>query len=170
MIKLENIWSLITSYQLGIFNKHWRRDVWYNYISCHLWPRQKWLTSKIPKTWVDKDHLMEICILESIKHYVEGEGVLDYFDETQKDPTYPEHQREFERQVKEMYQLITITLPTLEEALVRAWKTVPDFFGPKDPRSFEEIYGEVNRLDKEIADLKTKVMVWAVRNREFIWT
>ena len=172
---IENIWSFITSYQVGIFNHYWRHDVWYKQISSRLWPRQKWLTSKIPRTWIDKDTLLELCVFESILHYVEGEGALEYFDSSQSDPTYPEFQKKFDKEVKEMYQLITITLPALQEAQNRAWAKVPEWnFGvmrkQMDKKTYDEIYGPINRLEEEIDDLKTKIMVWAVTNRGSIWT
>jgi len=51
----------------------WKIRNWFN-------PRQKWLTSKIPNHWIDKDTLWEICIIEGIKHYVEGENALNNFE------------------------------------------------------------------------------------------
>jgi hypothetical protein len=171
MTKLENILSFITSYQVRIFNEHWWKDIWYEEISSRLWPRQKWLTSKIPRTWIDKDTVMEICVLECIKGFVEGERAIDNFEESQADLTYPEHQKKFDKELKEMYQLTTITLPNLEYALERAWNAVPCTWpGPPDPRPYDEIYGEVDRLIKEVEDFKTKIMVWAVENRELIRT
>jgi glycyl-tRNA synthetase beta subunit len=171
---LENIWQIITSYQVGIFNGWWWKDVRYT-VSAFFWPRQKWLTSKIPNKWIDKDTIMETCILECIKNYVEGEKALEYFDESQSDPTYPEHQKRFDKEVKEMYQFITVTLPELEEAQERAWTKVPEWDFPRltkqmDKKTYEEIYGEINRLEEEIENLKTKVMIWAVNNRGCIWT
>ena len=35
---------------------------------------------------------------------------------------------------------------------------------------YEKIYGEVDQKEKEITNLKTEIMVWAVTNREKIWT
>ena len=35
---------------------------------------------------------------------------------------------------------------------------------------YEKIYGEVNRIEKEIEDLKSLIMEWAVKERAKIWT
>jgi hypothetical protein len=44
--------------------------------------QQKWLTSKLKGSWVDKDGLLEICIFESLVHFVEKErGLCDNLDE-----------------------------------------------------------------------------------------
>jgi hypothetical protein len=35
--------------------------------------------------------------------------------------------------------------------------------------TYEEAYGEVNRLEKELEELDTKWLVWIVENRNFFW-
>ena len=159
----------------------WRlRYYWYD-VRDFFAPRQRWLTKKIPNSWIDKDTLWELCILEGIKHYVEKDGDLGFDDDWRKnfaqselDPTYPEWQKEFYREVFFNYEMITTILPELEAELEKAWKKVPhraidDICKPLEG-TYEENYGEVNKLEKKIADLKTTVMVWAVKNREKIWT
>ena len=87
-------------------------------------PRQKWLIKKIPNHWVDKDYLWEICILEGIKHYVEQDGGLDFnnYVSNQTDASYPEWQKKFDKEVKTMYDYITVILPILNKELEDAWK------------------------------------------------
>jgi len=134
-------------------------------------PRQKWLIKKIPNHWIDKDYLWEICILEGIKHYVEQDGGLDFnnYISNQTDSNYPEWQKKFDKEVKTMYDYITVILPILEKELEDAWKKVPHFdFNEKV--DYNTVYGEVDLKEKEIANLKTEIMVWAVTNREKIWT
>lgn len=146
-------------------------------------PRQRWLTKKIPNSWIDKDTLWEICILEGIKHYVESDyGLGGYssdwltdYEFSQNDPEYPIWQKEFDREVKENYDLITKRLPELEKELEIAWSKVPKWDIKKGlpfqtKGTYEEIYGETDRLEGMIIDLKTKIMLWAIINREKIWT
>ena len=138
-------------------------------------PKQKWLTKQIPNHWIDKDTLWEICVLEGIKHYVEGEKALEYFDEGQNDPQYPDHQKKFDREVQWAYDEITIRLPHLErlmdEELLKIRKNRElDSHCPHKLSDYEKVYGEHDRLEKEIEDCKTEVMVWAVKNRGSIWT
>lgn len=141
-------------------------------------PRQKWLTKQIPNHWMDKDTLWEICILSGIVHYVEKDGGLGFnpgdYENSQKNSDYPEHQKSFDREVKWAYDQIKITLPKLEYQLKEAWDKIPttdpNNLNKNGGRSYDEIYGETDRLEKEIANLKTKIMVWAVEKREWIWT
>lgn len=134
-------------------------------------PRQKWLIKKIPNSWVDKDTLWEICILEGIKHYVEQDGGLDFAD-SHKPCDYPEWQKEFDIKVRFYYEMITKKLPELKRQMEEEWKKVPHF-SLKDINKkvdYNKIYGKIDRLEKEIHDLKTEIMVWAVTDREKIWT
>jgi hypothetical protein len=137
-------------------------------------PRQKWLTKQIPNHWVDKDWLWELCILEGIKHYVEKDGGLDYYEESLKDPDYPEHQKKFNRELAENYDLIIHRLPQLERKLKSLWEALPhrlldDINKPMSPE-YRKISDGIEEVEGTITALKTKVMIWAVLNRESIWT
>jgi hypothetical protein len=141
-------------------------------------PRQRWLTKKIPNHWVDKDTLWEICILEGIKHHVDHDAGLRGYETSQTDPEYPEHQKVFDRETKEMYDNVVHYLPALEYRAKEAWDALPkrdlltsinlnQYWSKGD---YETMYGEIDRLEAEVAALKTKIMVWAVTNRASIWT
>lgn len=153
---------------MNIFNKYWWKDFWYNQISSRISPRQRWLTKKIPRTWVDKDSLTEICVIESLKHLVEGEKFFETID-----ITWCEEAEQFGMELKNAYEEATITLPSLEKKLEEAWKDVPrrdleDKNGSKI--GYKEIYGEVDKLEKEIYDLKTKIMTWIISRRDCLCT
>ena len=143
------------------------RDKW-DKLRWWLRPRQIWLTKKIPNHWVDKDYLWEICILEGIKHYVEGERVFEVLCNDN-----PPEQAQFLKEVRQRYNEITLALPSLEKQVEDAWKKVPKW-DIKDINTrkvdYDATYGEVDRLEKAISDLKTEIMEWAVKNREKIWT
>jgi hypothetical protein len=165
-------WEWLSDYKFGIFNGYWWRDVWYKQVSSRLRPRNKWLTKKIPRTWVDKDTILEICVLESLKHYVEpeGEDCMNVID------TECEHQREFYAEVKRNYELITQKLPALQKEMDAEWDRIHELkFSWKDINNgdkddYERKYGKVNRLEQEIYDLQTEIMVWIVKNRNGLWT
>jgi hypothetical protein len=162
----------------------WHVRDWFN-------PKQKWLTSKIPNRWMDKDQVWEICILEGIKHYVEGECGLGKilfrdgkvvmfleYDDIQRSTDYPDYQKEFDCEVKWAYDQITINLPKLMEEEEKEWIKIRSDkknlsfadINNGTKADYDRVYGEKDRLEKEIEDLKTKVMVWAVTNRAKIWT
>lgn len=161
-------WS---NYKFRPFSSYWWRDLWYQQISSRLWPRQKWITKKIPRTWVDKDTLLEIVVLESLKHYCAEDGE-DVFHVLAQDS--PEWQAEFMRQVKYHYELATQKLVALQKELDAEWASIPHFnwkdLNSGDRKSYDEIYGKVDRLEKEIYDLQTEIMVWVVKNRNGLWT
>jgi hypothetical protein len=163
---------------LKLFNSYWWKDFFYNQVSSRIWPCQRWLTKQIPRTWVDKDTLFELVILESIKHYVEKDHGLGFeegdYEFSQNDPEFPEHQKTFNREVKANYDLITQVLPKLQAELKAAWAKVPhrelDDINTTTKADFDATYGEVERLEKEIHNMQTRIMLWAVANRGSIWT
>jgi uncharacterized protein YaaN involved in tellurite resistance len=139
-------------------------------VSSRLWPRNKWLTKKVPRTWVDKDTILEIVVLESLKHYVdpEGEDCMNVIN------TECEEQREFYADVKRNYELITQKLPALQKELDAEWDNVPHRtladLNKSTKDDYERMYGKINRLEQEIYDLQTEIMVWVVKNRNGLWT
>ena len=145
--------------------------MWYEHVSSRLRPRNKWLTRQIPRTWQDKDHLMEICILGALKHYCETDGE-DCF--TVLSTTSPPEQAEFMSKVKHQYELTTQKLVALQKELDTEWDNVPhrtlDDINEGTKDDYERMYGKINRLEKEIYDLQTEIMVWVIKNREGLWT
>ena len=165
-------WEWLSDYKFGIFNHYWWNDFWYKQFSSRWRPRNKWLTKKIPRTWVDKDTILEITVLESLKHYVdpEGEDCMNVID------TECEHQREFYGEVKRNYELITQKLPALQKEMDAEWDRIHELklswkdINNGDKDDYERKYGKVNRLEQEIYDLQTEIMVWVVKNRNGLWT
>jgi hypothetical protein len=133
-------------------------------ISCFFVSRQRWLIKKIPRRYADLDRIFEICLLEGIKSFIEKEealgfknGVLINFESSQADPEYPEHQKVFDRELKECYELITITLVELEKQLEKEWDSVKipiDDLGQwiknLNDASLPYKYGKIDELDKKI--------------------
>ena len=159
------LWEWLSDYKFGIFNHYWWSDLWYKQFSSRWRPRNKWITSKIPRTWCDKDTILEICVLESLKHYVDldGEDCMNVID------TECEHQREFYAEVKRNYELITQKLPALQKEMDVEWDRIHKL-NNGDEMTYEEKYGESDRLEKEIYNLQTEIMVWIVKNRNGLWT
>ena len=96
-----------------------------------------------------------------------------YFQSSQNDPSYPEWQKTSDREVKQMYELITIKLPALEKQMEVEWENVPkqDIMDINTNKfDYQQIYGKIDRLEKEIYDLQTEIMVWVVKNRNILWT
>lgn len=64
-------WGYFVKHKL--FNRYWWKSVWYNF-EVFFNPRQKWLTKKIPRTWSDKDYIIELCLFESLIKFWEKDG------------------------------------------------------------------------------------------------
>ena len=165
------IWDYLSDYKFGVFNSYWWRDFWYAQISSRIRPRNQWLTRQIPRIWQDKDTLLEICVLSSLKHYVDKDGE-DAFHRLSIDN--PPEQAKFMADVKHYYELITIKLPALEKELKAEWDNIPQWdirdLNKSQPGDYERIYGAVNRLEQEVYNLKTEIMVWVISNRNGLWT
>lgn len=138
-------------------------------ILCRLFPRQRWLTKQIPKTWIDKDRLFEICILESIKHYVEKECCFDVLCWDN-----PPAQAQFLRETKNRYNDITIKLKNLQKQLEEEWDKIPaetwETINNGDKEEYKRRYGKIDKLEQEIYNLTTDIMIWAIYNRNQMWT
>lgn len=140
------------------------REIWYkirNWIN----PRQSWLIKKIPNDWKDKDTILRIVIFECVKHYIEGEKALEILDNNN-----PQEQAKFITELKEIYKLITEEIPALEKKMEEEWKLIPLHFPVEDNSSYQEKYGKIDNLEKQIDGLETKIMLWVVNNRHAIWT
>lgn len=165
---MKKLWQSILDWR--IFSHFWRDRIWYEHVSSRLRPRNKWLVKKIPRTWVDKDTLLEIVVLESLKHYcdVDGEDCFNVID------TECESQREFYGEVRRHYELATQKLVALQKELDAEWDHVPHRtladINKSTKDDYEKLYGKINRLEQEIYDLQTEIMVWVVKNRNGLWT
>jgi hypothetical protein len=154
-----------------LFYKQWWRRIWYEHISSRLRPRNKWLTKQIPRVWLDKDHLLEICILGALKHYCEESGE-DCFNILCCDN--PPEQAEFMRELKHNYELATQKLVALQKELAAEWDAIPPVDWKDLNRGtkgdYDRKYGKIARLEQEIYDLQTEIMVWVVKHRNGLWT
>ncbi len=163
-----NVWEHLQE-KFRILHRYWWRDFWYQQISSRWRPRNKWLTKQIPRTWADKDTILEICVLESLKHYVDEDGE-DAFHVLST--TNPPEQAAFMAEVKRYYELITVKLPALQKQIDDEWEKVPhvDWKDINKPCDYEKTYGKIDRLEQELYDLQTEIMVWVVKNRNALWT
>jgi len=165
---MKKLWESI---RYSIFNSYWWSDVWYKQFSSRVRPRNKWLTKQIPRTWVDKDTILEICVLGSLKHYCEKDGE-DCFNTLSCDN--PPEQAKFMSEVRYHYELTTQKLVALQKELDAEWDAVPPqtlaSINKSTKDDYEKLYGKINRLEQEIYDLQTEIMVWVVKNRNGLWT
>ncbi len=161
--------EILTDYKYKVFNRHWWRHFYYDYIRCRICHQQKWLVGKIPRTWTDKDHILEICVFASLIDYVEGEKCFEVLN-----TEGPPFQVAFLRKVLENYEIVKYQLPKLEKQLAYEWDNIPEHdwkdINNGDKDEYDRLYGKIDRLEKQIYDLQTKVMTWVVVHRDGLWT
>jgi len=160
----------------------WQRN-WYDKIKPIFKPQNKRLRKVIPKTWIDISSLIETVNFEFVKKFYEEEyvdGVVDW------EQSGEDHVK-FARWLEETYRYITVHRPKLEKELDAAYpplQPIEDMFEESDELykgkktfklkeregTYEELYGEVNRIEQLIVDLDTEVLIEIVKRRQYFWT
>jgi len=169
------------AYMPGWLTSHWYgvRPFYYNQISSRIWPRQKWLTKTIPRTWADKVTLIPDLLYTCIIHYVDDDGE-DCFG------TIIIDREPYKTELLECYNWAKTGRKEFEEKVNQAlpktdsWESFfkePDENGyrimfsceDRTGKTHEELYGEHNRLEKEFYQLDEKYMTWIVKNVRTLW-
>lgn len=165
-------WFLPFGWRLTYFEKI--RPLWHD--------EQKRIRKSVPRTWCDISHLSEIVNFEMIKKFYEEEFKADIVDWEAT-----EHHKGFAQWLEWAYNYITQERPAYEQAMEDAYppmRPIDEILGPAKtdesgrtyyeqiPRkeTYEELYSEVNRLEKLIEDTDTKVLTEFIKNRGFFWT
>ena len=160
----------------------WQRN-WYDKITPIFKPQNKRLREAIPKTWTDISSLIKTVNFEFVKKFYEEEYVDGVVDWKQSG----EDRVKFARWLEETYRYITVHRPRLEKELDAAYpplRSVDDMFEESDELykgkktfklkeregTYEELYGEVNRIEQLIVDLDTEVLIEIVKRRQYFWT
>jgi len=138
----------------------------------------------IPRTWSDVSHLIETVNFEFIRGFYEDEylhGNTDW-------EATGEHAVEFAKWLESAYDYITVSRPDLEkqmEAAYPPYRPFNEMFVPCETdengkvkmykmvhreESYEELYGEVNRLEQLIQDKDSDILTHLVKYRHFFWS
>lgn len=174
----------------NIFNSYFWGDLKAT-ISCFFFPRQRWLTKKIPTHWCDKVELIPLLLFECLVHYVEAEkGLRDNTDYTEdlKDgfvsQEYVDSVIVTDTELRRVYNYIKFTRPQLHKELDESYpKPKVDAFtknvdGKSTMKSCEELYGlpfkeaysETIRLEALIEEKDLWAMNTIIKHRQKMWT
>jgi hypothetical protein len=130
-------------------------------INYFIFPRQKWLTEKIPNEWSDKTSLILDLNFEMVVNFVETEMAYESTDWEAMD----QDADVFQKELRDCYTYIKIRRPKLQEQYDNSY---PD---PERPsREFGIDYAENIRIELEMDKEDTKYLVWIVTNRDWLWT
>lgn len=148
---------------------------YYNQISSRIWPRQRWLTRQIPRTWQDKTTLIPHVLYAMVIHFVDEDGEdcfnsTDYVNsgladfETKLREVYAwakTGRAEFQKRVDDALPSASIEWKELGNGLLEMVDT--------SGLTYEEKYGEHNRLEAEFRAKDTEYLVWIVSQRDQFW-
>jgi hypothetical protein len=128
---------------------------------------QKWLTDKISGEYKDKDQIIEIILFQCLINYVEIEldGKIE-LDKINSNDSW----NKFYAELKENYNIVKNIIPELIEKKRILSSAMTE---SKDCLSFSEScidFSEIRKLDDEIEEKTSKILMWVVKNRGFLWT
>lgn len=126
------------------------RDFYWKHIRTLWRPQHSRIRKAVPKYWVDLDHVLQDVNFEIIKSFYEDEykaGIVDW-EGTGGDAL------EFTEWLEEAYKYITSERPALEKRIDEAYPN----------------YKKVEKLETEMEDLDTQVMIDLVKWRRHMWT
>lgn len=157
------------------------RHLYYEHIYPQLRPAHQRLHKAIPKEWRDTCELMVELNFAMIVEFYQQEYLKGRVD-WQADESH----KEFAQWLERTYQYISQERVRLEILKEKAYPPTPPFeqmFTPivnegkvksykmNEPQeSYQELYGEVERLEKEIEEKDTEVLIEFVKRRGFFWT
>lgn len=148
-------------------------------------PHHSRLRKSIPRTWCDLSVQIIEINFEIIKSFYEDEyskGIVDWEAD--------EYHKDFAQWLETAYKYITIERPGLEKqmnaaypesdfdnlfsepkvdengTITRTMKTCEERYG----KSYEEVYGEVNRLEALIDQRDTEILTELIKRRDYFWT
>jgi hypothetical protein len=166
------------------FVPHWADLYYYEKIRPVFIPRNSRYRKVIPRNWTDVTSLIKIVNFEFIKGFYEGEYL---HGNTDWEGTGI-HAVEFARWLESAYDYITIERPQLEKDMDNAYpplRPIEEWFEvcetdksgkikilkmKDDGKTYEEKYGEVNRLEKLINDKDTEILIQLIKYRGFFWS
>lgn len=159
-----------------LFNRFWRHDVYYGFTS-YFNPRQKWLTKEIPNTWCDKVELIPRLLFACLVDFVNSEKGLsqldiDWTEELEKghvSQDYVDNVIKVYTELAHVYNYIKIERPALEKQHDVSYPPYPLPDNMKN-MTYDQLYGENNRLEKLIEEKDQWAMHKIVEYRQYLWT
>jgi hypothetical protein len=112
---------------------------------------------------MDLDYVLIEVNFEIIKSFYEDEykdGIVDWNSDSRH--------KKFAKWLESAYFYITKEKPKLEKKIEKSY---PDSSNIKlNKKTYKELYGKVDDLEKEIFDKDTKIINELLKNRQFLWT
>jgi hypothetical protein len=157
------------------------RSFYYDHIKTIFAPHHSRLRKVIPRQWNDLTEIIISVNFEIIKSFYEDEMLGGYVDWDASAP-----HRRFKKWIEKVYNYITKERPQLLKDLDNAYPDVSDSlicrgisYNEKGERvtqiknahkTYEELYGEVNRIEQLIDKKDSQYIIEMVKFRKYFWT
>lgn len=149
-------------------------------ISTFFFPRQRWLTKAIPRTWCDKTELIPLLLFTCLIDFVEKEkGTeqlhVDWTEDLEKGYVTQEYVDSVNRIYSELEEAYRYAKTGRKELLDALNKSYPEInfsktgtFSTEQP--YHIAYAETNRLEKLIEDKDYWAMNIIIKHVGVLWT
>jgi hypothetical protein len=128
-------------------------------------PQHSRIRKSIPKYWSDLDYVLLQVNFEIIKSFYEDEYAAGFVN-WQSDKSH----KAFARWLEQAYNYVKYERPELEVARDKSYPDDALSFKQRENMSYDELYGEVDKLEKQIHDMDTKTLTQLIKHRDFLWT
>ncbi len=132
-------------------------------IQCFFFPKHPEIRKAIPRTWTDISNLvvdLNFAMILSFKKEA---------DESWVDWNGTEEHRKFKNWLDAAADWIQKTRPELEKQRDNSYPPHP-LPAELKGKSYDELYGEVNRVEKLINDTDTTIIKQMIEYRDYMWT
>jgi hypothetical protein len=146
------------------FRIKWMRFQTFKYkIKCFFFPKHQELRKAIPRTWVDIANLvvdLNFAMILSFKKEA---------DESWVDWDATPEQRKFKNWLDSSAHWITVGKPNCESQANALYPPHP-LTDLQKGKSYEELYGELNKMEKLISETDTNILKQMIEYRDYMWT
>lgn len=139
------------------------RNFWHSNIRIIYKPQHSRIRNCIPKHWMDLDYVLITVNFEILKSFYEDEytdGLVDWNSDSKH--------KKFAKWLEQSYKYVAHERKILEKKIEDAYPNLGKVKSSK--KTYEQLYGKVNALEKDMFNKDTKVVHELLKNREFLWT
>ncbi len=146
------------------FSIMWRRIKDFKYkIKCFFFPKHQEIRKTIPRTWMDLcDLVVDLNFAMILSFKKEADESLVDWDGT------VEH-RKFKNWLAAAADWIEKARPALEKQKDNSYPPLGPF-KERSGKTYEELYGEVNRIEKLINETDSNILKQMIEYRDYMWT
>jgi hypothetical protein len=115
---------------------------------------------------MDLDHVYENILFAGLINFVEKEKCFEV------NTWLTIEEKKAKKKIQEIYNWAKTGKFELQKKIDNAYPemTLDKIEEGVSKKTYKQLYGEVNKLEKLLEDTNTKYMVWLIENRKILWT